>query len=475
MSSVTALGKDKPEQFKQAGQPQPLGPNPTCTFPAPPSQSNPEVLMRSSFSGSLLLLLVLICAPGLYAKSNPETLARAATSADGPTAARAIDEIRRLGPSGLAMMRQIYRAQISAQVSNPLLASTPEWQRLSKALDAVSQQKDSYLGGLYWYTDLEQAKAAARVANKPILSLRLLGRLSEEYSCANSRFFRTILYSNAEVSNMLREKFILHWESVRPAPRVTIDFGDGRKLERTLTGNSIHYILDSEGQTVDALPGLHGPGAFLRQLTATENFLRHAGKNNPLPGAFTHYQRDRLNRVNLDWLAEIQKIGGRIPSGIVVLRKEDGRPEALQIASLAVTKAVTETSILKTMTAAPEALGVVTDEGAWRKIARFHLEDSRLDARSIGLIQRQTRESLSDLAGLVEKLEQNIALDTVRNEYLLHTKLYAWLISDQNRSELETLNKKVYAELFLTPATDPWLGLFSPDTYLALEGGGVSR
>jgi len=436
--------------------------------------------MRSSFSGSLLLLLVFIVAPtNLYAKANPDTLARQATAVDSVAAARAIAELRSLGPEGLAALHRVYSTAIAQQVANPLLASTPEWQRLSKALDAVSQQKDSYLGGLYWHTDLEHAKAAARAANKPILSLRLLGKLSEEYSCANSRFFRTILYSNGEVSNLLRQKFILHWQSVRPAPRVTIDFGDGRKLERTLTGNSIHYILDSEGKTVEALPGLYGPGAFLRQLTSTEQLVQQvANKKSPDAGFYTIYQRDRLNQANLAWLAEIEKSGGKTPAGVVVIRKQDGTPEALQIASLAVTKAITETSILRSMTAAPEALGAVTDEAVWRKIAQRHLNDAQLDARSIGLIQRQTQKALvnkTELDSLVDKLEQNIALDTVRNEYLLHTKLYAWLINDQNRSQLDALNKKVYAELFLTPATDPWLGLFSPDTYMALEGGGISR
>src|SRR5207302_894835 len=111
---------------------------------------------------------------------------------------------------------------------------------------------------LYWYTDLDQAQAAAKASGKPILTLRLLGRLNEEFSCANSRFFRTVLYANAEVSQRLREHFILHWESVRPVPKVSIDFGDGRKLERTITGNSIHYILDCDGHIIDALPGLYG-------------------------------------------------------------------------------------------------------------------------------------------------------------------------------------------------------------------------
>jgi hypothetical protein len=443
--------------------------------------------MRFRFSGSLLLLAILVTAQTLYAGANPETLARHAISADASESTRAIAELRELGPAGLDTLREVYADEIDRQVANPLMTATPEWQRLSAALDTVSQQKDSYLSGLYWYTDLGQAKAAARAAGKPILSLRLLGKLNEEFSCANSRFFRTILYSNAEVSKVLREKFILHWESVRPAPRVTIDFGDGRKLERTLTGNSIHYILDSDGHPLDALPGLYGPAAFLRQLKGIEGSLGKAGKKDAanLVQTLSLYQRDRLNRVNLEWLADIEKLGGKVPAGFIVSRREDGTPEALQIASLAISKMITEASILRSMTSSSEALGTVTDEAAWQKIAVFHIADAELDARSIGLIQRQTQGALRSegsekdpdktLASLVKKLQMNIAMDTVRNEYLMHTKLYAWLIADRSRSDLETLNKKVYAELFLSPASDPWLGLFSPETYVALDGGGIVR
>jgi len=35
------------------------------------------------------------------------------------------------------------------------------------------------------------------------------------------------------------------------------------------------------------------------------------------------------------------------------------------------------------------------------------------------------------------------------------------------------LNEKVYASLFLTPGSDPWLGLFSTDLYTALDNGGI--
>jgi hypothetical protein len=442
--------------------------------------------MRSRFS-SALLLAVLLTAQTLYARTAPAALARQATSTDSSEAARAISELRQLGPAGLDTLRQVYLDEINRQVAHPLTTATPEWRRISLALDTVSQQKDSYLSGLYWYTDLAEAKSAARAAGKPILSLRLLGKLNEEFSCANSRFFRTVLYSNSEVSKMLRENFILHWQSVRPAPRVTIDFGDGRKLERTLTGNSIHYVLDADGHPIDALPGLYGPTAFFRQLTAIAELTRRSAASPDANWAQTVslYQRERLNKLTLAWLADIERTGGKIPEGFVVTKREDGTPEALKIAKLAITKMVTEETILRSMMAGSEALEKVTDRATWEKIAVLHFSDALLDERSIGLIQRQTLKALKaevpqnvsdeSLTRLVEKLQSNIALDTVRNEYLMHPKLYGWLIADRNRSDIDAFNKRVYDELFLTPASDSWLGLLSPETYVALEGGGIVR
>ncbi|MEP6819224.1 MAG: hypothetical protein ABJA18_06800 [bacterium] len=443
--------------------------------------------MKSRFSGTFLLLFLLAFAQPLFAKSNPETLALKAVSENSNEAAPAIAELRALGPAGLNTLFQTYAREINEQVANPLLAATPEWQRLSAALDAVSQQKDSYLSGLYWYTDFALAKTAARAAGKPILSLRLLGKLNEEYSCANSRFFRTILYSNAAVSKMLREDFILYWQSERPVPRVTIDFGDGRKLERTLTGNSVHYILDSDGRVIDALPGLYGPGAFMRSLRQVEEASKKPTQRNNDKSVMASlpYPRARLNAVNVAWFADIEKTGGEIPVGLFMLQQDrEGTPIAVQAARFAMTKIVTEANLLRAVIEAPAALETITDQNTWNKIAELHMADAQLDARSIALIQRQTQKALSangsdknrdkTFTALLQRLQQNIALDTVRNEYLLHTKIYGWFLTDQSR-DANKLNKKVYAELFLTPASDPWLGLFSPEVYTALEGGGIIR
>ncbi len=206
--------------------------------------------------------------------ASQQELAEIAVSQDPAVASVAIASLRAEGPPGLEVLLTVHDALIQKHRQNKTAAASPAqsaaWSRLRAALDAVSAQHDCSASHLYWYTDFDQAKAAARAAGKPILSLRLLGRLDEEYSCANSRFFRTTLYANAEVSQYLRDHFILHWKSVRPVPRITIDFGDGRKLERTITGNSIHYILDADGRPVDALPGLYGPKAFLKGLATAE-------------------------------------------------------------------------------------------------------------------------------------------------------------------------------------------------------------
>ncbi len=434
-----------------------------------------------------VLVLVLVSASTLYARTDVEALAKQAVSADAKESAKAIAALRALGPDGLSALFRVHAHEINRQLASPVTSDTPEWHRLSTALDSVSEQKDSYVSGLYWYTDLNQAKAAARLSNKPILSLRLLGKLNEEFSCANSRFFRTILYSNESVSQLLRERFILHWQSVRPAPHITIDYGDGRKLERTITGNSIHYILTPDGRLVDALPGLYGPATFMRALMASKDGLTPP----PQPGLTilfnptSAYHQVRLNEIQASWLADVEKTGGQFPQGFTVVRLADGTPTALEATQVTVSKTYSEASMLRSMAAGGAALAKIMDEAVWRKVAELHLTDAQLDARSIALIRRQTQKVFAAgdarakpedaLASLVKKLEMNIALDTVRNDYLLHPKLHEWLVLDPARDDLGRFTEKVYAELFLTPASDPWLGLFEPETYMALENGGVVR
>ncbi len=352
--------------------------------------------------------------------------AKNAIAEDAKISEPAIRLLRAHGPAGLQALLATHDETIKKHAdqaarlsvfSPSKTTSDPDelaWQRLRTALDEVSGQRDCHASRLFWYTDFEQAKAAAKREGKPILSLRLLGKLTDEYSCANSRFFRTTLYSNAEISKVLGERFVLHWKSVRPVPKVTIDFGDGRKLERTLTGNSIHYVLDSDGHVIDALPGLYGPKAFLRELDRAEQTAKQAaGKPDTERMTFlADYHRQRAAAILGAWQEDMNALGiataqtdvtvipyGELrasvataaqPTAVTAMSNLKGPPSAAAAGARAIGKGFVEMPIIKKAALAQdEALTKATTDDVWNRIAQRHAADSQLDPASVALIRSQ--------------------------------------------------------------------------------------
>ncbi len=359
------------------------------------------------------------------------------------------------------------------------LTSPPE-AKIKTALDQLCQQRDCYASKLYWYTDLEKAKAAAKISGKPILSLRLLGRLDTDLSCANSRFFRVALYPNAEISQELRDKFILHWQTVRPVPKIIIDFGDGRKLERTITGNSIHYILDSSGRPIDAIPGLYGPKAFLKQLQQGEVIAKNLSNQNgdKYNLLLQQYHLRRLDDIQNQWRTDLSKLGIQSPPPLGERANNSTSPPNARLAgSLAVSKAVVERPILNSIQPeTSENASEILDQATWNRLARLYQNDAKLDKNSINLIEDKKLPNPTDknnLSRVIRNFETVMALDTVRNEYMLHRQIHQWFLAENQTADINQLNDKVYAELFLTPSSDPWLGLVNNDSYSAIDNGGI--
>ncbi len=389
-----------------------------------------------------------------------------AISTDEKQAQEAWQHLRQSGPEGLEELQDRYTKDVAAHRSGS--AADPRWKRIAAALDHVGAQYDNYAAGLYWYTDLAQARQAARDSGKPILSLRLLGRLDEDLSCANSRFFRTTLYPSAEINRLLRENFILHWETFRPVPRVTIAFEDGRKLERTITGNSIHYILDAEGRIIDALPGLYSATVFADELNKSREALQQARASGQKD--YTAHYVATEERLLTAWTADLKTLG-------------------LVPAKSPMTREILERS---------------TDDKKWRQIAGLHERTIRFDPAVRTLIAGKDQDapsgsfsfplpgskaarypSAEQAAGLAmtksiveipmlsmfNRLTSSIALDTVRNNYLLRTRILG-LLRNAGPMSLSDFNDQVYAEVFLTPRYDPWLGLNPNDVFTAIDNNG---
>lgn len=471
------------------------------------------------------------CGYGAFNKVMLHHWAGQAISEDAKVAENAQRRLRRAGQPGLNALFEVHANLLNpTEVLTPLVSVSQavappvkpvgnpiaEKNRLLRAINTVAGQFDAHASQLYWYTDFARAQDAAIVQNKPMISLHMLGKLTDECSCANSRFFRTILYANTDVAKHLRENFILHWHSVRPVPTVTIDFGDGRVLTRTLTGNSIHYVVAADGTPIEAIPGLYGPGAFMKQLQQAQEL--HASYTK-LPKEeraqfLQAWHQQRGDEVVRQWNADLAAVGGvslvgtpaipgqfrnDSPNGSTLVnatnstlknaaRKRNFQPKRVPAnvaAVVAVGKGKIEMPILVQIGLAQrDALATQTSDEFWQKIAQRHMADANIDAGSRRLMKEHIPAEVAmplavtkyivetPLMRMVRNLQNSAAVDTVQNEYLRHTELHRWFAAGQTQ-DLAALNDQVYAEIFLTPKTDPWLGLVPPDSYSALVNNGL--
>lgn len=453
-----------------------------------------------------ILAAMMVCTAAVQASADVAVV----DSEKSPTP-ETLAALRERGPDGLAEALRIYDGLVrehsqllfscSGQPVDQMSRVERERDAWRAAVDQIGALRGCTVSRLFWYTDFAEAKAEAKRTGRPILSLRMLGKLTDEFCCANSRFFRTALYSNKDISNFLRDNYVLHWQSVRPVPRVTIDFGDGRKLERTLTGNSAHYVSASDGTPLDVLPGLYSPLAFHQWLWDARNF-ELAYEKLPVsdrPARLREFHSRRRDELVRRWDADIQRLGktrteqfsARIATSLASARlagkhvPADPAPKAVQAGERAVGKYAAEQPVLRFANLGGTWMECGMDSELWQSIADLHREEVRLDEASIEVMRQEfpaaaagelseTKRRVEDpMLRMVRTFENSMALDTVRNEYLLHRRVHERFADrEPGADDFEALNEWVYAELFLTPSSDPWLGLAPADVYSALDRGG---
>ncbi len=376
----------------------------------------------------------------------------------------------------------------------------PEREALALVIDQHAGQRYATVSRLYWYTELPAAEAAARAGHRPILALRMLGRLDEDLSCANSRLFRSTLYANTAVSKFLRDHFVLYWSSERPVPKVTIDYGDGRTLQGTTTGNSAHYVLDETGAVLDVLPGLYAPAAFTAELTKSLALAKQVAR---LDGAGRHaalirYHQDAMVRLDKTWAA----VAGApyLPGRRTLMTQADVDSVLATAQRATFAKMYIEVPQLRAITAGTDpgqisdsdlALWAAAGQKAWNlggPITAPAAERAKrpaaappapvLDERSRALVsQLHTAGGMTataeQLQTVIERLEQHIVADSALNQFKLRRQIHAYVMSNPDQP-LDHLNAWIYATVFHTPRTDAWLGLLPRVDFTGLPGDGAS-
>ncbi len=136
-----------------------------------------------------------------------------------------------------------------------------------------------------------------------------------------------MLFSSRELAGYVNDTFEPAWESVRPAPLVTIDFGNGHTVRRTLQGNIATYVCGPDGVVYDVLPGIYAADAYRTRLEAlrvlADSLRPPAGAEpgaDPRVGRLRDYHTGRaaeLARVQVPpQLQAVAQIGGGFKGGI---------------------------------------------------------------------------------------------------------------------------------------------------------------
>lgn len=198
-------------------------------------------------------------------------------------------------------------------------------------------------------------------------------------------------------------------------------------------------------------------------------------------------------QLQANWKSDLDKLGIAIPlpTSIKSLSETptaaEGLPTAQEASIIARSKSIIETPILQLSRAYSQRNAVLTkatDDPLWAKLGELHQEDATLAKNSIDLIRRKQPQlarlnasdrdkNLDPIGSLTTNFQKAIAIDSIRNEYLLHSQIHQWLLGARFTHTVESLNAQVYDRLFLTPSSDRWLGLMPGDGYTGIDRDGI--
>ena len=225
-----------------------------------------------------------------------------------------------------------------------------------------------------------------------------------------------MLFSNDEVAAYINANFEPAWESVRPVPLVTVDFGGGNVIRRTLRGNIATYATDAEGRTLDILPGVYEPKTYLKQLRQLELLHRWAESAGPR----------RADAVVRDYhKKQFETLKAGKPSSEIIAR-------------------------------VVPRVSIIAVESGVRYVLSPAKEQQRLEKRGRVASLRREIPNLDSPTELAEW--KPLFDDTKRNESVRRMQIHEYL-KDKGLVAPASMTKWLYREVLDADLDDPYLGL----------------
>jgi hypothetical protein len=236
-----------------------------------------------------------------------------------------------------------------------------------------------------------------------------------------------VLFSSEPVAKAMNEKFEPVWVSVRDVPVVTIDFGGGHTLTRTLNGNVATYALHPDGTVLDILPGIYSPDEYATQLDQLALLYQYA---------YTGFQPKSAAR-----LAEYHATQAK--------RLADGQgPGRLQMdAASTFSKGRIESPVKLVIAGQPPSAGANTNPASPAQIAGQQYQQAAVPTPTNG------SKAATTLRGWKEMVE-----DTRINE-TLHRKLIHEHLAKAGAVRPKDVTRWLYKQVLHADLDDPYLGL----------------
>ncbi|MDW8365096.1 MAG: hypothetical protein RMK49_04545 [Abditibacteriales bacterium] len=229
---------------------------------------------------------------------------------------------------------------------------------------------------------------------------------------------------------------------MRPAVKVTIDFGDGRVLKRTLMGNTVMYLCLPDGSVIDAFPGVYTPTDFLSETQKAMEFLRRCGD------AISPAQVRQWHKEQVTAAIQSEKVRTTISKAVI----ESPLLKALGMSA--------ERSVAKTPSPFPPGIDPIADPRSAFAALSARIEDLSKRPASAAQIraayanvppkQQPTPEQLGKLA---------VEMDSRNNVTLIRPAVHLLFACYNTLPTPYDCRDVIFKQLLHVPIDDPYLGL----------------